>query len=326
MTGSINSIKISLPTPFPVSDINAYLITDDPLTLVDCGVHSSMSLEALTQGIRAAGFAVEDIERIILTHAHLDHAGAAARVSQMARATVLMHPRAYPLLYRTEDNMERYRQLFSQCGIPSAILEGWEQSRTVWKKLGHRDEALYDMQLVNDNDLIPFEHGNLRVLHTPGHCPDHISLVDDNARVTHSGDHLLPGITPNPLAYFDEENNGRRYRSLPDYLASMDRMEALQLVRALPGHGDIIEDIPAVMENNRRRIFKRREDFRELLQQGGHNTVYDLARAHFGDMHPMQTYLTVTEALGALDLLAQQDALVLDEESDLIRFTLKPEG
>ena len=318
MTSSIPITAISLPTPFPVGDINTYLIADDPLTLVDTGVHSSRSLEALEQGLRQAGYAVTDIRRIVLTHAHLDHAGAAARLSQEAGATVLMHPRARALLCHPQDNMHLYRRLFSQCGIPEAILDGWQSSRDGWKKLGRRDETLHDMQVLADGETIAFEHGDFSVVYTPGHCPDHISLLTSDGKTMLSGDHLLPGITPNPLAYFDNDNHGRRFRSLPDYMDSLSRVERLAPATALPGHGDIINDVPGLIANNRNHIHQRMEAFRALVQTGKYATVYELARAHFGDRHPMDTYLTVTEALGALDLLAQQGALSLDESSDSI--------
>ena len=322
MTSSTPITGISLPTPFPVGDVNTWLITDDPLTLVDTGVHSSRSLEALRQGLHQAGYAVKDIRRIVLTHAHLDHAGAAARLSQEAGATVLMHPRARNLLCRPQDNMRHYRRLFTQCGIPEAILDGWQNSREGWKKLGRRDETLHAMQVLADGESIPFEHENFTVVYTPGHCPDHISLLTSDGKTMLSGDHLLPGITPNPLTYFDDENDGRRFRSLPDYMDSLNRVEQLAPATALPGHGDIINDVPVLIAGNRNHIKRRMEAFRALVQIGKYATVYELARAHFGDRHPMDAYLTVTEALGALDLLAQQGALNLDESSDLISFTL----
>src|SRR5215208_5914295 len=56
--------------------IASYLVADgDALTLVETGPTSTM--ETLFAGIRQAGFVPEQIERVVVTHIHLDHAGAA---------------------------------------------------------------------------------------------------------------------------------------------------------------------------------------------------------------------------------------------------------
>ena len=49
-----NIYRIPLPTPYPVGDANAYLLTRDRVPLVDCGVHSNLSHEALRQGLKGA--------------------------------------------------------------------------------------------------------------------------------------------------------------------------------------------------------------------------------------------------------------------------------
>ena len=68
--------RLPIPTPFMVGRVNCYLIEDDPLTLVDAGPE-------LRQGARRArarrcaehGHAIEDLERIVITHQHIDHLG-----------------------------------------------------------------------------------------------------------------------------------------------------------------------------------------------------------------------------------------------------------
>ena len=56
--------------------IAAYLVEgDNGLALIETG--PSSTLEVLKDGIREIGFALEDIEHVLVTHVHLDHAGAA---------------------------------------------------------------------------------------------------------------------------------------------------------------------------------------------------------------------------------------------------------
>ena len=70
--------RLAIPTPFQVGRVNAYLIEDSPLTLVDSGPNSAKALDELEQALAARGHAVEDIELLIVTHQHIDHFGLAS--------------------------------------------------------------------------------------------------------------------------------------------------------------------------------------------------------------------------------------------------------
>ena len=67
--------RLSIPTPFMVGRVNCYLIDDDPLTLVDCGPNSGKALDELERALGGHGRRIEDLERIVITHQHLDHLG-----------------------------------------------------------------------------------------------------------------------------------------------------------------------------------------------------------------------------------------------------------
>src|SRR5262249_12952443 len=85
-------IPISLPTPFYIGPVNVYLIAEDPVTLIDTGPKTQEAVAALRAGLRAAGLNVEDIRRIVLTHAHEDHCGLARSLRDEAKnADVLVH-------------------------------------------------------------------------------------------------------------------------------------------------------------------------------------------------------------------------------------------
>jgi len=62
-----------------VGRVNAYLIEDSPLTLVDSGPNSAKALDELEQALAARGHAVEDIELLVITHQHIDHSSGSPR-------------------------------------------------------------------------------------------------------------------------------------------------------------------------------------------------------------------------------------------------------
>lgn len=77
------------------------------------------------------------------------------------------------------------------------------------------------------------------VVHTPGHAPDHVCFWDRDSRSLYTGDMLIHGTTVMVPA-----GRGGHLRS---YLASLERLAALNPGRAFPGHGPVIDDPRALI-------------------------------------------------------------------------------
>ncbi len=90
-----------------------------------------------------------------------------------------------------------------------------------------------------DGDVIETGEGPLQVVHTPGHAPDHICLWHVESRTLFVGDMLQQGTT----VVIPASHGG----SVSAYLASLDRLLRLNPARALPAHGPVIEDPPALI-------------------------------------------------------------------------------
>ena len=80
--------RMAIPTPFAVGRVNVYLIEDDPLTLVDAGPNSGSSLDELQRQLAGHGYAIEDLELILITHQHIDHIGLVEIVASHSGAEV----------------------------------------------------------------------------------------------------------------------------------------------------------------------------------------------------------------------------------------------
>ena len=79
---------LSVPTPFIVGRVNCYLIEDEPLTLVDTGPNSGTSLDGPGGALARHGRRVEDLERIVVTHQHMDHFGLLRILAERSGAEV----------------------------------------------------------------------------------------------------------------------------------------------------------------------------------------------------------------------------------------------
>lgn len=81
-------LRIPIPTPFDVGDINCYVILpeegSDQLVLIDTGVGTEDAWQGLQAGLGSEGYGIEDISLLLLTHAHTDHFGQASRIREVS--------------------------------------------------------------------------------------------------------------------------------------------------------------------------------------------------------------------------------------------------
>ena len=90
-----------------VESVNCYVLPDgDRVTVVDCGVWRpdlpDGGLAALEAGVEGAGYALADVGRVVVTHAHIDHYGLAGRLMELTGAELAMHT-------MTDLDCEKYR-------------------------------------------------------------------------------------------------------------------------------------------------------------------------------------------------------------------------
>jgi glyoxylase-like metal-dependent hydrolase (beta-lactamase superfamily II) len=114
-------------------------------------------------------------------------------------------------------------------GVP-ALRGKWPGLEVLaWRFEGEESSvAIDDGQLLNAGDRV------LRVVYTPGHAPDHISLWDEVRREAYTGDMVMrPGSVLIPAG---------KGGNLRQYLESLARLAALEPLRLFPGHGPTIED------------------------------------------------------------------------------------
>jgi glyoxylase-like metal-dependent hydrolase (beta-lactamase superfamily II) len=92
---------------------------------------------------------------------------------------------------------------------------------------------------LRDDEILRAGDGQLWVVHTPGHAPDHLCYYEPRAAVLFCGDLLVNGGTVTiPVSHGG---------NLRQYLQSLRRVRDLQPRQILPGHGDPIDNPPALI-------------------------------------------------------------------------------
>ena len=306
---------LALPTPFAVGRVNAYLVDDDPPTLVDAGPNSTVALAELEERLAALGRRLEDVGLLLITHQHYDHAGLAALVRERSGCEVAALRPLASLLGNHDRSVgadDAYQaELMRLHGVPEETVSTLEDVSRAFRRFG--SGVVVDRPL-DAGDEVRLAGRRLVVHHRPGHSPTDTLFVDPDARVAFVGDHLLRRISPNPVIHAQWGLHPRR-SALLAYLDSLERTAALDLDLVLPGHELTFGEHRDLIEERLAFHRDRAEEFAGLLGDGP-RTAHELSRAKWGDVALRQAFLTLCEVLGHLDVLESQGRVVAETGAD----------
>ncbi len=141
----------------------SYLVTgNDVATIIDTGTRSAS--RPILRQLRKAGYRLEEVHQILITHAHTDHIGALPALKPATGAEVMSCEEERPYI-------EGERGLPKADGTRTKPMPGTPVDR-----------------LVEDGEVLDGILGGLQCLHTPGHTPGGLSFWAPNARVLFCGD------------------------------------------------------------------------------------------------------------------------------------------
>jgi glyoxylase-like metal-dependent hydrolase (beta-lactamase superfamily II) len=294
---------LQIPTPFAVGRVNCYLIEDDPLTLVDTGPNSGKALDELQQQLHKLGYAIADIELVILTHQHIDHLGLTEIVVEHSGAEVAAIDVAARRLANFDEDAElddRFAvELMLKHGLPEDVVtalqgvsrgfRGWGAHATVTRPLAHGSK-------------LKMRDRTLEVLHRPGHSPSDTVFWDEPRKILIAADHLLPHISSNPLTSRPLDGSPERTKALVTYIESLRKTREMPIEIVLPGHGEPVTDHVALIDQRFAMTERRKIKILGLIAEQP-RTGYEIAQALWGNVAVTQAFLTLSEVLGHIDLL-----------------------
>ncbi len=316
--------RLAIPTPFAVGRVNAYLIEDDPLTLVDSGPNSAKALDELEQALAARGHAIADLELLIITHQHIDHIGLAAILARRSGAQVAALAGLDRRLrdFRSESELDdRFAaRIMLRHGVPTDVVTALRAVSASFLAWGCTVEV--DRVLAPGEEL-KLRDRTLRVLHRPGHSPSDTVFHDERRAQLIAGDHLLGHISSNPLIArpleVEGDYAGPRPHALIAYLDSLRQTRAMDLELVLSGHGAPIADHATLIDERLRMHERRAKKIHGLLAERP-RTAYELAYEMWGNVAVTQAYLTISEVLGHVDLLLRDGRVTEQIRDGIARF------
>lgn len=153
----------------------AYLMVEEGrAAFIDCGTNHSVP--HLLDALGAAGLAPENVDWLIVTHVHLDHAGGAGLLMRhLPQATLVAHPRAAPHLIDP-----------SKLIAGATAVYGEEEMQRSYGRVVPVPEAR--VRAVHDGEAIELSGRRLEFIDTPGHARHHHCIWDARSRAWFTGD------------------------------------------------------------------------------------------------------------------------------------------
>jgi glyoxylase-like metal-dependent hydrolase (beta-lactamase superfamily II) len=318
--------RIPVPVPFPQAGgpVNVYLLEepDGGLCMFDSGLGSAEAKGALEEGFRALGRRFDEVRRILVSHGHVDHFGAARHVQELhgGDVPVFCHPADATKIveggWRWRDRFPEYGAYLARLGVPAQVLGAIQREGEKGHGLARR---VREARPIGEGDLVRTRHLSLRVLHMPGHTPGLICLYDAERRLFFADDHLLEKISPNPLIELGPDCEEGYFRPLLAYVASLARLRALEVELVLPGHGPPFSGHRGIIDDLLAFYGRRQARIREVLAARP-ATAYEVALALFPAARPAETFLTISETIANLEVLEHRGEVVRELEHGVYRF------
>lgn len=313
--------RIPIPTPFSVGRVNCYLLTGNGLTLVDPGPATTEAHDALGESLADHGYTFEAIERILITHPHMDHFGLAEQIVAESGARVFAHEAAVERLVDPTGYFEREREYFEpfllSMGVPAdtteTVLDLPESFMDYQEPVSVTDE-------LTDSDVIDVGT-SLECVATPGHVPGSLCYLAASRDAVFTGDHVLPDVTPNPLLTLAPGSDSERTRSLPTYLESLETILGIEATVGYAGHGEPLPDVHARVRETISHHEDRKERIATVVAEQEPTTAYRIMKEMFPDLPVTELFSGMSEVIGHLDLLEDENRVAITEREGVKRYS-----
>jgi glyoxylase-like metal-dependent hydrolase (beta-lactamase superfamily II) len=299
-------LRVTLPLPSRPGHVHTYLLEgDDGWTLVDTGLGLPGAKERWAEELEGL-----EVRRVVITHMHPDHVGAAADVRDLTGAEVLEGELDYEqcrLVWGSPDWPNRIAEWFLANGVPSAVANELLE-------VGF----LYGAFIRYAEEPTPLRPGALvdgwEAVAMPGHADGQLCLFKDGVLI--AADHLLTPISP-AVGLYPES----RPDPLGDYLESLERTIALDARLALGGHGAAIEDPTGrareLIEHHRVRLARTAASLSDEPRSG-----YQVSLNLFGrELKPAARRFAVAETLSHLERLVVEGGAARADADGLVTYT-----
>jgi glyoxylase-like metal-dependent hydrolase (beta-lactamase superfamily II) len=307
---NITPIAVPVPGLSNLITVNLYALGKGPITLIDTCLKAPGTIEYLGRALREAGLDIRDVERIIITHGHMDHFGLASAIRRAVSHPVECFIHVQDKWQISSENFgkemwsEEANALMAMAGMPPEEKEKVRKRFAAFRELG---DPLDEVSVFEEGREFEGEGYHLEVIHTPGHTPGSCCLYESRQRILFSGDTIIKHITPNPLVAIKRNRlRDTGYKSLKAYSRSLDKLAERDIKYVFTGHGEYIRDLPSLISMYQRHHRERMELIWKALHKRA-RTLYDVMGDVFVHVPDGDMFLAISEILVHLEILLEEE-------------------
>ncbi len=309
-----NVFQIELPTPYPIGPVYIYLIKEKPVTLIDTGVNSPQSLMSLKEQLQHLNIQAGDIERILLTHGHSDHYGAAQTLLNHGTKETCIHTRDIDKVTQRTNYYLRMKPHLATLGMPPDYQEYYVKF-IAWETPYARD--LERVSPIKEGERFSWRNLELETIHVPGHSPGHVVFVEKKEGWAITGDFIFTQITPDPI--LDISPEGEKTPSMPLHMKSLQKFAALGVKTYFPGHLERKGKITQALEQLRVRMSYKKNLFLQTLGRES-LTPFQLMCKLYPNHRKGDAFILLSEVIGRLDLLEEEKLVESYTDKGIIHY------
>jgi glyoxylase-like metal-dependent hydrolase (beta-lactamase superfamily II) len=300
--------RVTFALPLGIDHVHCYLLprADGAWIAVDAGLGLPDASERWSS---ALGGLAGPVARIVITHFHPDHVGAAAELAALTSAAVHQGVEDYDQCVRAWGDPRRPERMPDDLranGVPEREIAVFREQSAALGRLVH---FVRDPEPLAEGDSVD----GWNVLHLPGHADGHLGLLRDGVLI--AGDALLATITPNVGLYPDS-----RPDPLANYLASLERIVELAPRVAYGGHGEPIVD-PVGRARELIAHHRDRLEHAAAALDGDGRTAYELSFALWPEpLSPALRRFALAETRAHLEYLVRRDHALRRDGDGRVRY------
>jgi glyoxylase-like metal-dependent hydrolase (beta-lactamase superfamily II) len=313
--------RITLPLPGKrPGPVNVYLFKGGKVTLIDTGMVQTIGV--LKKALAEHGLCFSDIDRIIVTHGHPDHYGAAKKIAKAGRAKVFAHAEDKASIENGMDvSTNRYKIFLRLMGIPLSIGILLRLLFFVFRCMA--DNCGVDV-VMREGDEIEIGKYRAKIIETPGHSKGSVCVFLEKERLLFCGDTIIEHITPNAFIMLDENEKLPVRLSQNEFYESLARIKKLSPLMIYSAHGKDVSDIDQMINGYEKSFAERQEKVLSLVRAGEKN-IYRIARLLFPEIGglrlPLEIFLSISEVYTNIQVLQRQGKVSLNIRKGLLEVT-----
>jgi glyoxylase-like metal-dependent hydrolase (beta-lactamase superfamily II) len=228
--------------------VGVYVLpSEDGFALIETGPGST--LPNIRQAIALLGLDLADLNAILVTHIHLDHAGAAGQLVQETGATLYVHERGAPHLIDPSKLLASAERIYGH------------KMATLWGRMVPAPAE--KVVALKGGERLNIVGHDIEVIYTPGHASHHISFLlnggamftGDAAAIRFDGSPVIRPALPPPEVH------------LETWQDSIEKMLVAKPKRLLLTHFGEVQDA----EGHLRQVVERNQEWAELILEGIRN-------------------------------------------------------